>query len=64
MNPSSVTFYWQLFTEVQNEEEENIPGTSILDGNLTMDQETYAQWGTDDEYPVNWALDQLGFIKA
>jgi hypothetical protein len=64
MNPSSVTFYWQLFTEVQNEEEENIPGTSILDGNLTMDQETYAQWGTDDEYPVDWALDQLGFIKA
>jgi hypothetical protein len=64
MNPSSVTFYWQLFTEIQNEEEQNIPGTCILDGNLTMDQETYAQWGTDDEYPVNWALDQLGFTKA
>lgn len=64
MNPSSVSFYWQLFTEAENEEQESIPGSCILDGNLSMDQETYAEWGTNDEYPINWALNQLGFTKA
>jgi len=62
MNPTSVTFYWQLFTEVIEDGVSN-PGTCILDGNLTMDQQVYSQWGEDDNYCYNWALNELGFTK-
>ena len=31
------------------------PGTT-----LTMEGSAYAQWGTDDEYPYQWAAQQLG----
>jgi len=31
------------------------PGTS-----LAMTGDAYAQWGTDDEYPYEWAAQQLG----
>lgn len=63
MNPSSVTFYWQLFTEIITEEQSSA-GQCILDGNLTMDKATYDQWGSDDNYPIDWALNELGFTKA
>lgn len=63
MNPTSVTFYWQLFTE-NTVEEQSVPGICILDGNLTMDQQTYNNWGDNDEYCINWALNELGFTKA
>lgn len=63
MNPTSVTFYWQLFTE-EVIEEQSVPGTMVLDGNLTMNQETYNNWGSNDEYCINWALNELGFTKA
>ena len=62
MNPSSVTFYWQLFTEVV-EDGVSSPGACILDGNLTMDQQVYSQWGEDDNYCYNWALNELGFTR-
>jgi hypothetical protein len=64
MDPSSVSFYWSVLTEVLNEEEESSPGQVILDGNITMDEETYAGWGTDDNYAIDWALDELGFTRA
>lgn len=31
---------------------------------LMMDTATYDMWGTDDEFVVNWTLEQLGFEKA
>lgn len=31
---------------------------------LFMDTETYLGWGSNDEYVVNWALNQLGLTKA
>ena len=60
MNPTSVSFYWQLFTE-QVVEEQSVPGVCVLDGNLTMDQETYSNWGSNDDYCYDWACDLLGF---
>ena len=30
---------------------------------LFMDTETYLGWGDDDEYVINWALNQLGLEK-
>lgn len=31
---------------------------------LYMDSETYAQWGTNDEFVVDWTCSQLGLQKA
>lgn len=31
---------------------------------LYMDTQTYEQWGSDDEFVINWTLDQLGLQKA
>jgi hypothetical protein len=27
---------------------------------LFMDSTTYAQWGTDDEFVIDWTMEQLG----
>ncbi len=65
MNPSSVTFYWQILSEVEHIEDElvtNKPGSSLIDGNLAMTQEEYSAWGDDDTYVINWALAKLGFV--
>lgn len=63
MDPSSVTFYWSVYSQVINDGEPS-QGSVVIDGNLAMDSETYAGWGTDDEYAIDWALDQLGFVKV
>jgi hypothetical protein len=66
MNPTSVTFYWQIFSEVEETEDElvvNKPGSSLMDGNLVMNAQQYALWSTDDSYVTDWALAELGFIK-
>jgi hypothetical protein len=60
-NPQPPTFYWQVFS-VQSpidSEQYQIP---VLEGNINMDVETYNQWGTDDEFVIQWACNQLGFI--
>jgi hypothetical protein len=65
MNPSSVTFYWQILSEVEETVEEVVTlksGNSLMDGNLVMTQEEYAAWGDDDTYVINWALAKLGFV--
>jgi hypothetical protein len=65
MNPTSVTFYWQILSEVEEIQDELVttkPGSSLMDGNLTMNQEEYAAWGDDDTYVINWALSELGFV--
>jgi hypothetical protein len=66
MNPTAVSFYWQLFNEetIQNGEETVTGrGVSILDGNLSMSETEYAGWGSDDNYVIDWALNKLGFTK-
>ena len=67
MNPTSVSFYWQILSEVSEQTELDEqptlkPGTCLMDGNLTMDQETYNDWGSDDSYVTTWACNQLNFI--
>ena len=65
--PEAVTFYWQVFNEetIQNGEETVTGrGVSILGGNITMSVETYSQWGLDDNYCLDWALNELGFTKS
>lgn len=61
MDPQSVTFYWQVFMQVTLEDKTLGSGQCILDGNLTMDQATYAGWGNNDSYVIDWACNELGF---
>jgi hypothetical protein len=66
---SSASFSWEVLTEITEpyaESDEHIvkdPGSTILDGKLFMSTSDYNQWGEDDEYVVDWALQQLGFTK-
>jgi hypothetical protein len=29
-----------------------------------MSAETYASWGEDDQYVIDWALNELGFVEV
>lgn len=51
---NSATFYWIVQTD---------DAIALLDGNLTMSSPEIDSWGTDDNYIIDWALNQLGFIK-
>jgi len=62
MNPTSVTFYWQICPEVEDADGNKIAGNSLMDGNLTMTKEEYDAWGLDDSYVTTWACNQLNFI--
>lgn len=52
------TFYWA----VNHEDGENL--IPIIDGNLTMTSPELDNWGTDDNYVIDWALNELNFTKA
>jgi hypothetical protein len=60
MNPKSVVFYWQVF-KVETIEDQEI-FTSLLQGNLTMNAETYSQWNNDDNFVIDWACKILKFV--
>jgi hypothetical protein len=66
---TSATFYWQVLNQVTqpgNEADEQpitVPGSTVLEGNLTMNEQEYALWGTDDNYAIDWALEKLNFQK-
>jgi hypothetical protein len=36
----------------------------LLEGNLSMPQESYDQWGTDDTYVTDWVLTELGLTEV
>ena len=62
LNPTNVSFYYAIHAETSmdlNGEVTVMPGQIILEGNLIMDAETYAAWGTDDDYVWDWAAEQL-----
>lgn len=59
-------FYWEVKKAVPyaiDEVQTELPGETILDGNLNMTKEEYALWGTDDSYVIDWALAKLGFVE-
>lgn len=60
MNPESVTFYWQVFAS-EIIEDVLTPTNCIIDGNITMDADTYSQWGNNDEFCIQWACNLLNF---
>lgn len=56
MNPTSVTFYWQVLSVTEDS------FNSVLEGNVSMDAETYSQWNNDDNFVINWACNLLNFV--
>lgn len=47
----------QVLRQEQNDAQIGAPVNLVLDGYQ------YDDWNQDDEYVVNWALEQLGFTK-
>ncbi len=55
---NSATFYWQLLDSTE---------VKLQDGNLTMGEPTYDQWGTQsdvNEWAYEWAATQLNLTLA
>lgn len=60
------TFYWEVKSAIPyaiDEVQTEIPGSTILEGNLAMTKEEYALWSADDSYVIDWALAKLGFTE-
>lgn len=61
---TNATFYWEVKSEGKDPDTNlPIPGETILDGNLFMSTSEYNQWGSDDNYVIDWALNQLNLQK-
>ena len=55
---NSATFYWQLLDSAE---------IKLADGNLTMGEPTYDQWGTQsdvNQWAYEWAATQLNITLA
>jgi hypothetical protein len=55
---NSATFYWQLFDSAE---------LKLADGNLTMGEPTYDQWGTSsdvNQWAYEWAATELNITLA
>lgn len=50
-NATTATTYWQLFTE---------DGTQVADGNYTMTEEQFAEWGKDNSVVNEYVADAIG----
>ena len=64
---NGISLYWAIHSETTNTDEEGVetlsPGSVLLEGNLSMPQDQYDQWGTDDSFVTDWALTELGLTK-
>ena len=73
MPSNGISIYWSIHSEnvvpdISEGAEEGAtvssPGGMLLEGNLSMPQESYDQWGTDDTYVTDWALTELGLTEV
>ena len=61
---SSATNYWQMFTMVVDAEGIESMGEAVAQGNLTIDGESYVDWGDQpamaiNDWIYNWVAEQL-----
>jgi hypothetical protein len=56
---SSATFYWQLFDEKIDEEENAQPNESIRQGNVSMSPEQYEEWDNSNEEGYIFVANQI-----
>lgn len=63
---SGISLYWAVYTENTSTDEAGVetktPGSIVLEGNLHMPQEKYELWGTDDNFVIDWAAEQLSLV--
>lgn len=60
---TSAMFLWELLPELEDEFGNPIPGPALLSGNITMSEAIYNNWGSDDNYAVDWALNELNLQR-
>lgn len=62
-------FHWTVYSEIVipadelDEQPTKKIGALLLGGSLDMNESDYAQWGTDDNYAVDWAMKKLNFKR-
>ena len=57
------TTYYELWSSKTEEgSEELVPDARLIDGNYTMTEEEFAQWGTDNFYVVECVANAKGFV--
>ena len=61
---SSATNYWQMFTMVVDAEGIESMGEAVAQGNLTIDGQSYVDWGDQpamaiNDWIYNWVAEQL-----
>lgn len=50
MEATTANFYYCLYDANDNK---------IIDGNISMTEQEFAQWGADNNYCINWACNKL-----
>lgn len=68
LNPSTVSLYWAIKSESTSTDSEGAEvvsvGATLTEGNLTVPAEVVSVWGTDDSVISDWAIEELGLVKA
>lgn len=64
---TSATFYYELCENTVDENQNNVKGSAVANGNLTMSGQDYQDWGnqsgTDiNTWAYNWAAGELNLV--
>jgi hypothetical protein len=64
---TTATFYYELLENGKDEDQNDIPSTSLVGGNLTMAGQDYQDWGNQSGTDINtwaydWAAGQLNLV--
>ena len=57
MTATTAQFYYALCTDILAQY--NNASNILLEGNLEMNETEYAQWGSDNNYCIQWASNKL-----
>ena len=68
LNPSTVSLYWAIKSETTSTDSEGAEvvsvGATLTEGNLSVPEAIVSVWGTDDSIISDWAIEELGLVKA
>ena len=66
--PSTISLYWAIKGETTSTDSEGAEvvsvGATLTEGNLSVPEAIVATWGTDDSVISEWAIAELGLVKA
>jgi hypothetical protein len=60
---NGINIKWELWSQ-GTKDFQPYPSEILMESILTMPQNVYDLWGTNDSYIIDWVLDQLGFIAV